>query len=516
MAEPLDTAPLASAPPARAAAPELDTQLAALDLGSNSFHLIVAQQHNGRIVVVDRLKEMVRLAAGLDANLTLSRQAMERGVECLSRFGQRLRNLRSDSVRVVGTNTLRKARNGWEFISRAEAVIGHPIEIISGREEARLIYKGVCYAMGPAADRRLVIDIGGGSTELILGRGYEPELMDSLYMGCVSMSERYFGSGELKASRFAAAELAARQEIEPVETLYRRRGWDTVIGTSGTIHAINDVASLRGNPDGLTPAALTDITKALVSARDLDHVSLEGLPGERAPVFPGGLAILRGIFESLGIQRLTVSSGALREGLLQELIGRVRHDDVREHSVADLARRYHVDEPHAQKVAETAQMLFEQVSAAWGLVSEEFEQLLRWAATLHEIGMDVSHSQYHKHGHYLLQYMDLAGFSQIDKLRLASLVRAHRRKFPKIEFDRIDADERTVLIRLSVLLRLAVLLRRNRTGEPLPRIALRAEQNRLEVKIASDWLDAHPLTRLDLEQESEFLQAVPLKLSIAT
>jgi exopolyphosphatase/guanosine-5'-triphosphate,3'-diphosphate pyrophosphatase len=510
MAETFNTAPVAGA-----AAPESDTQLAALDLGSNSFHLIVAQQHHGRIVVVDRLKEMVRLAAGLDANLTLSRQAMDRGIECLSRFGQRLRHLRSDSVRVVGTNTLRKARNGWEFISRAEQVIGHPIEIISGREEARLIYKGVCYAMGPAADRRLVIDIGGGSTELILGRGYEPELMDSLYMGCVSMSERFFAAGELKASRFAAAELAARQELEPVETLYRRRGWDTVIGTSGTIHAINDVASLRGSPDGLTPAALTDITKALISARDLNHLSVEGLPNERAPVFPGGLAILRGIVEGLGIQRLTVSSGALREGLLQELIGRVRHDDVREHSVADLARRYHVDESHAQKVAETAQALLAQVDVAWNLVGEEHEQLLRWGATLHEIGMDVSHSQYHKHGHYLLQYMDLAGFSQIDKLRLALLVRAHRRKFPKIEFERIDADERTALIRLSVLLRLAVLLRRNRIGEPLPPIALRADANRLEVKIASDWLDAHPLTRLDLEQESEFLEAVPLKLSLA-
>jgi exopolyphosphatase/guanosine-5'-triphosphate,3'-diphosphate pyrophosphatase len=349
-----------------ASVPEPDTQLAALDLGSNSFHLIVAQQHNGRIHVVDRLKEMVRLAAGLDANDTLSRQAMDRGIECLSRFGQRLRHLKSDSVRVVGTNTLRKARNGWEFISRAEAVIGHPIEIISGREEARLIYKGVCYAMGPAADRRLVIDIGGGSTELILGRGYEPELMDSLYMGCVSMSERYFDDGELKAGRFSAAELAARQELEPVEALYRRRGWDTVIGTSGTINAINDVAMQRGAVDGLTPTALTDITKALIAAKRIDHVSLANLPNERTPVFPGGVAILRGIFEGLGIERLTVSSGALREGLLQELIGRVRQEDVREHSVGDLARRYHVDELHAQKVAETAQTLLVQIAAAWG------------------------------------------------------------------------------------------------------------------------------------------------------
>ena len=504
MAETLTTAP----------APEPDTQLAALDLGSNSFHLIVAQQHNGRIQVVDRLKEMVRLAAGLDANDTLSRQAMDRGIECLSRFGQRLRHLKSDSVRVVGTNTLRKARNGWEFISRAEAVIGHPIEIISGREEARLIYKGVCYAMGPAVDRRLVIDIGGGSTELILGRGYEPELMDSLYMGCVSMSERFFDDGELKAGRFSAAELAARQELEPVVALYRRRGWDTVIGTSGTINAINDVAMQRGSVDGLTPTVLTDITKALIAAKRIDQVSLENLPSERTPVFPGGVAILRGIFEGLGIERLTVSSGALREGLLQELLGRVRHEDVREHSVSDLASRYHVDESHAQKVAETAQTLLVQVAAAWDLIDDEYERLLRWGAMLHEIGMDVSHSQYHKHGHYLLQYMDLAGFSQTDKLRLALLVRAHRRKFPVLEFERVDDDERAALMRLAVLLRLAVVLRRNRIGEPLPRITLQADGNRMKMSIPPEWLNAHPLTRLDLEQESNFLEAVPLRLEI--
>ena len=498
-----------------AASPEPDTQLAALDLGSNSFHLIVAQQHNGRIHVVDRLKEMVRLAAGLDADDTLSRTAMDRGIECLSRFGQRLQHLHADSVRVVGTNTLRKARNGWEFISRAEAVIGHPIEIISGREEARLIYKGVCYAMGPAVDRRLVIDIGGGSTELILGRGYEPELMDSLYMGCVSMSERYFEAGELKGSRFAAAELAARQELEPLETLYRRRGWDSVIGTSGSINAINDVArGLGGAADGLTLAALNEITKALIAAKHIDHVSLEGLASERTPVFAGGLAILRAIFDGMRIERLTVSSGALREGLLQELIGRVRHEDVREHSVADLAHRYHVDESHARNVAETAQTLLAQVVPAWDLEDNEHERLLRWGALLHEIGMDVSHSQYHKHGHYLLQNMDLAGFSQTDKLRLGLLVRAHRRKFPKLEFEAIDADERTTLVRLAVLLRLAVVLRRNRIGEALPAITLRANVDRLNVSIPADWLDAHPLTRLDLEQESEFLAAIPLRLDV--
>jgi exopolyphosphatase/guanosine-5'-triphosphate,3'-diphosphate pyrophosphatase len=489
-------------------------QLAALDLGSNSFHLIVAQHQNGRIQVLDRLKEMVRLAAGLDANDRLSRASMDRAIECLGRFAQRLKHLSSDNVRVVGTNTLRKARNGWEFISRAQQVIGHPIEIISGREEARLIYQGVCYAMGPADGRRLVVDIGGGSTELILGRGYYPELMDSLYMGCVSMSERYFSDGELKAQRFVAAELAARQEIEPVETLYRKRGWDNAIGTSGTIHAINDVAVQMGITGGITAAALSEIVKSLTSAKNTGNVALEGLAGERIPVFPGGVAILRAIFEGFKVESLQVSSGALREGLLQDLIGRVGHEDVRENSVADLARRYHVDSTHAANVAETAQLLFAQVAQAWGL-DDEHGRLLRWSAALHEIGMDVSHSQYHKHGHYLLLNMDLAGFSQSDKLRLALIVRAHRRKFPELEFDVVASDERKTLVRLAVLLRLAVVLRRNRTGEPLPEVLLEAESSKLTVTFPDGWLDARPLTYLDLEQDAEFLGVVPFNLKIS-
>jgi len=497
------------------ATPDTAQQLAALDLGSNSFHLIVAQYGGGRIQVLDRLKEMVRLAAGLDPNDRLSRAAMDRGIACLERFAQRLRHLPSDNVRVVGTNTLRKARNGWEFISRAEAAIGHPIEIISGREEARLIYQGVCYAMGPATDRRLVVDIGGGSTELIIGRGYEPGLMDSLYMGCVSMSERFFGDGELKSARFAAAELAARQETEPLETLYRRRGWDSVVGSSGTINAINDVALGLGHA-GVTPAALNDIVKALCAAKSLSQVALPGLPSERVPVFPGGVAILRAIFEALGIASLQVSSGALREGLLQDLIGRGRHDDVREHSVADLARRYHIDEAHAGGVADTALALYAQVAKAWDIDDDDNAQLLRWAATLHEIGMDVSHSQYHKHGHYLLQNIDLAGFSQTDKRRLALLVRAHRRKFPQLEFDTVPADERVLLTRLAILLRIAVELRRNRSGEALPPVGLELDSaNRLTLHFPEGWLDAHPLTRLDLQQEVDYLATVPFTLKVS-
>ena len=296
--------------------------------------------------------------------------------------------------------------------------------------------------------------------------------------------------------------------------MYRRRGWDTAIGTSGTIHAINDVAVQMGVTGGVTPAVLTEIVKALTAAKHTGNVALTGLAGERIPVFPGGVAILRAIVEGLKIDSLQVSSGALREGLLQDLIGRVGHEDVRENSVADLARRYHVDSTHAANVAETAQLLFDQVAAAWGL-DEEHGRLLRWSAALHEIGMDVSHSQYHKHGHYLLLNMDLAGFSQSDKLRLALIVRAHRRKFPELEFDAVSSDERKTLVRLAVLLRLAVVLRRNRTGEPLPDVSLEAESSKLTLTFPDGWLDAHPLTYLDLEQDAEFLGVVPFNLKIS-
>jgi exopolyphosphatase/guanosine-5'-triphosphate,3'-diphosphate pyrophosphatase len=269
-----------------------------------------------------------------------------------------------------------------------------------------------------------------------------------------------------------------------------------------------------GITGGITPAALTEIVKSLTSAKHAGNVALAGLASERIPVFPGGVAILRAIFEGLKIESLQVSSGALREGLLQDLIGRVGHEDVRENSVADLARRYHVDSTHAANVAETAQQLFVQVAKAWNL-DEEHGRLLRWSAALHEIGMDVSHSQYHKHGHYLLLNMDLAGFSQSDKLRLALIVRAQRRKFPELEFDVVASDERKTLVRLAILLRLAVVLRRNRTGEPLPEVLLEAESSKLTLTFPDGWLDAHPLTYLDLELDAEFLGVVPFNLKIS-
>jgi exopolyphosphatase/guanosine-5'-triphosphate,3'-diphosphate pyrophosphatase len=490
-------------------------QLAALDLGSNSFHLIVAQHSEGRLQMVDKIREMVRLAAGLDEDNCLRQEAIDRAVQCLERIGQRLRNLPRESVRVVGTNTLRKARNSGEFLAQAEIALGHNIEIISGREEARLVYLGVSYALEDNHDKRLVIDIGGGSTELILGQQFEPRLMESLYMGCVGVSQEFFADGRIKPSRMKAAELAARQELEPIRRLYLSSGWDTVIGSSGTILTIHDVVQEQGwSKDGITATALAQLRDALVEARNVDNLNLPGLSSERRPVFPGGVAILSAIFTSLDVDRLQVSQGALREGLLHDLVGRVHLIDARERGIEDLARRYHVDVAHASRIIETAETFFQATAKAWNLGEPGDRALLRWAAMLHEVGMEIAHSQYHKHGDYLLQNSDLPGFSRAEQQHLALLVRTHRRKFPLNEFARASGKDVKRLIHLAVLLRLAVLLHRSRADQPLPAIELQARDDGAEITVDKHWLDNHTLTRLDLAQEARYLKVIPFRLSI--
>ena len=509
---------------------------AALDLGSNSFHLIVAHfrgasdvssEQKGRLQVIDRHKEMVRLADGLTAGNELSPAAMERALACLRRLGQRIRHLPARNVRVVGTNTLRKARHSEAFMAAAERALGHEVEIVSGREEARLIYLGVSHSLEPVANEetRFVADVGGGSTELILGHQFQARLMESLYMGCVSMSVRHFGAGKITARGFADAENAAGQELEPVAQIYRARGWDTAIGASGTILAVYDAIFELTGQRGITKDGLAALTDRLLAAGRVEAIDLAAVPAERAPVFPGGVAIVSAIVQALGIDTMRVSDGALREGLLHDLLGRVYAQDIRETTVDDLMLRYHVDAPHARRVAATATKLLEQIpwpphgaassppasSAAPHLADNaSAERLLRWAALLHEIGLDIAHSQYHRHGGYLLDNMDMPGFSRSEQHDLSALVRAHRRKFPLAER---HASPR--LSTLCVLLRLAVVLHRGRTEDALPAFALSLRADRVKLSFPRRWLAAHPLTRLDLDQEASLLAALPLRLIVA-
>ena len=517
--------------------------LAALDLGSNSFHLIVAQYRDsgtqgangGRLQIVDRHREMVRLAEGLDPDNELSATVADRALACLERLGQRIRHLPRHNVRVVGTNTLRKAHNGWQFIADAERVLGHRVEIVSGREEARLIYLGVSHSLEPASDEesRLVVDIGGGSTELILGRQFQPRLMESLYMGCVGMSAAFFGDGAISAKRFVKAENAARQELEVVQGIYRARGWDIAIGASGTFLAVHQAIFELTGERGITAQGLAALKQHLVDAGQVEAMGLPSVGEERAPVFPGGLAIAAAVVDALGIDAMTVTDGALREGLLHDLLGRLYTQDIREATVTDLQQRYHVDTDHASRVARTAGRLLD--LASWRALAKLAEATLassvgsanggvetalsggsaarhlRWAAMLHEIGLDIAHSQYHKHGGYLLDNMDLPGFSQPEQHSLAALVRCHRRKFPMAELRGSPS-----LVALGIVLRLAVVLHRSRTDAPLPELTVAVAPNsrEVELQLPAEWLAANPLTRLDLEQEANYLDVASVGLTL--
>lgn len=496
-------------------APAVDTRpetIAAVDLGSNSFHMLVGRSTDDGFRIVDRMRDAVRLAAGLDERKALTDEAIARALDCLARFGERLRGLPPGAVRVVGTNTLRKARNANAFIARAEAALGHPVDVISGYEEARLIYLGVSHGLDDGAEQRLVIDIGGGSTEFILGRRFDPLHMESLHMGCVSHSQAFFADGKIDGARMKKAELAARQELEPLETPYRRRGWQSALGASGTILAIRDIVVAAGwSDEGITPRSLQKLKAALIEAGSVDKLSLTGLSDDRRPVFPGGVAILAAAFEALGIERMRVSDSALREGVLYDLLGRIQKEDVRERTISDLLRRYEIDAAHAERCAATALSLLDQVSEVWA-VADEFRRILRWAASLHEIGLSVSHSQYQKHGGYLLTHLDMPGFSRGEQQRLATLVRGHRRKLPLSEFERLPTGYADITRKLCYLLRLACVLHRQRSDESLPPVRLELDEGVIRLGFPDGWLDERPLTRAGLESEASYLKAAGAKL----
>ncbi|MBK8162752.1 MAG: exopolyphosphatase [Gammaproteobacteria bacterium] len=493
------------------AAPE---QIAAVDLGSNSFHMIIAQMHASGFKLIDRLREQVRLADGLDKSRNMNAEAQERALQCLGRFAQRLTGLPPGNVRVVGTNTLRSAKNAAEFLDRAEQVLGYPIEVVSGIEEARLIYSGVAHSLASDGDsNRLVVDIGGGSTEMIIGRGFSPLLMESLYMGCITHTNRFFPGGKITASGIDRALLEARVELEPKIEIYRERGWASAIGASGTALAINRILAANGwGRDGITLAGLRKLTDAMLKAGDIDLLRLEGLSRERAAILPGGVIILLAVIDGLGIDRMLVSDGALREGLIYDLIGRHHTGDAREASVDALAARYHVDREQAARVESTALKCLRQVAPEWKLDEEMNSNWLGWAARLHELGLDIAHSHYQKHGAYVIAHADLAGFSFQEQQLLASLVLAHRRKFPARAFKDLKSIWGKQAERLALLLRLAAVLHRSRSAVPLPEFRLTGDKRRLSLRLPAGWLDAHPLTRTDLEREAQYLAQIDIAL----
>lgn len=489
---------------------------AAVDLGSNSFHMIVAREHDGQLNIVDRLRDMVRLSAGLDEKKCLTPEAQERALECLKRFGQRVANLPRGSVRAVGTNTLRSAHNSHAFIKSAQQALGHPIEIISGMEEARLIYLGVAHSLAADSDKRLVIDIGGGSTEVIIGEGFAPLCMESLYMGCVSMTLRFFSDGQITSQALKRAEIAAQVELASIANLFRKVGWSKAIGASGTIKAVRNVVQAMGWCDnGISLDAMKKLASALKKAGHIDKVVLKGLNDDRRPVFVGGFAVLFGIFKALKIEHMEVSDGALREGLLHDLLGRIHHEDTRGRSVQTLAKRFQLDLAQAARIQDTVKQFLPQVAGAWQLNSYEDGQWLSWAIQLHELGLSIAHSHYHKHGAYIVQNADLSGFSQQEQAILAVLIRSHRRKFINSAFLTLPDHWQIRAQHLTILLRLSILLHRSRSTKPIPHIQLEPADNALVVCFPNEWLEKHSLTKADLEQEAAYLAAGGFTLSIA-
>lgn len=494
----------------------MDPQIVAgVDLGSNSFHMIVARVDDGQLRIVDRMRERVRLATGLDAEHRLSEEATERALACLTRFGQRVRELPLGAVRAAGTNTLRQAKNSSEFLERAQAALGHPIDVIAGREEARLIYLGVSHGVPNEDGRRLVVDIGGGSTECILGAGFEPVATESLFMGCVGYSTRFFPGGALDRDSFRRAQTAAMLELQSITTEYRRLGWSSCYGSSGTVLALAELVQASGwSEHGVTRKGLKKLRAALCAAGNTRALSLPGLDPERAAVLPGGLAILLAVTKSLGIELMLPAQSALREGLLYDLLGRIRHEDVRERSIRWLADRARADPEQAARVERTALGCLEQVARAWDLTSEDDRHYLTWAARLHEIGLEISHTGFHKHGAYIVSNADMPGFSKNEQQLLAFILHAQRRKFPLEALAALPLAQRERALRLGIVFRLACALNRSRSSEPLPPFELRAEGKTLSLRLAGEALERAPLTRADLAEEAERLAAAGILLDV--
>jgi exopolyphosphatase/guanosine-5'-triphosphate,3'-diphosphate pyrophosphatase len=486
-------------------------EIAAVDLGSNSFRLQLARVVDDHLIFHDSLRESVRLGAGLNEKKELSPEAQARAINCLKKFGERLRGMPEGAVRAVATNTFRVAKNSAELLQAAEAALGFPIEIIAGIEEARMIFIGVSHGLPKSSHRRLIIDIGGGSTEFIVGQDLTPRKMESLYMGCVSFSLKFFPEGKISESNFKKAELAAAAEIQNIVHAFNSQHWDEAIGSSGTAKSLGDILRLNQFTDGsVTIEGLEKLKTALIKAKDVKNLQLEGLSPERAAVIPGGLSIMLAAFKLLGIKKLAVSSSALREGVLYELLGRLHNEDTRNLTVESFMRRYHVDRHQAERVKQLALNLFEQIDHDCKLNIEAKKQHLIWASQLHEIGISIAHSGYHKHSSYIVENADMPGFSRIEQEAVASLVRAQRRSLSKVTIAPVQ-DKRCAL---TMVFRLAVLFNRSRLDTSPPKLALKWGKNDFSLEVEKKWLKQNPLTEQELYNEVDYWKAVDICLKI--
>lgn len=488
------------------------SEIAAVDLGSNSFRLQLARVVDDHLIFHDSLREVVRLGAGLGDDKILSDEALHRAIDCLNRFGERLRGLSPQAVRAVATNTFRVAKNAPQLLKAAQDALGFPIEIIAGREEARMIFVGVSHSLPKANHKRLVIDIGGGSTEFIIGEGLEPLEMESLYMGCVSYSLRYFTDGKITEAAFKSAQIAAATEIQSISKKFKSKHWEEAVGSSGTARTLGEILRLNGLTDGaVTLDGLHQLRHLLIKSKEVKKIELNGLSADRAAVISGGLAIMLSAFEGLGIEKLTVANTALREGVLYELLGRMHHDDTRDLTVNSFMRRYHVDREQVKRVQTLALTLLSQLHHKLTMDNEVAKQYLIWAAKLHEIGISIAHGGYHKHSAYIVENADMPGFSKMEQECLGFLVRAQRRSLGKQQMPLLS-DDRTALV---MIFRLAVLFHRNRLDIKPPELNLAWHKDGFGLDVENDWLAKNPLTDAELASEIDYWKELNMTLSLA-
>ncbi len=487
--------------------------IAALDIGSNSFHLVVARVVADAVQVVNRVKHKVRLADGLNDKSQLSKEAMDRGIATLESMVESVGGVTPDSIRIVATHTLRRAKNANAFLRRARKAFPFPIEIISGAEEARLIYVGIA-THGNIEGSRLIIDIGGGSTEFAVGKGSAPQLCKSVQMGCVSYQKRYFSEGKITRSAVEKAITAAQQDLELACANLREFDWQHAIASSGTAKAIALVVNPSENEE-TQPFNQHDLQLLLARCIEKgrsDKLDFAGLSEDRKPVFVAGLCIMLAIFQSLKLKQVEISQAALREGVLAELQGKQTSQNVRVRTAQSLATRYDVDTQYAHKVLKTCMFIYNQIKQDWGLSDPKFRFMLGWSALLHEIGLQVNSRGIQKHSSYILSHSDLPGFNQEQQKVMSALVRFHRKKIAPDDFPNVIEFSETCIARMLIILRLGILLNVNRqvSNDILKKCEVKEES--IKLTFNDGLLNSNALLLADLNKETHYLKQLKVKL----
>ena len=486
--------------------------IAAVDLGSNSFRLQVARVVDDQVYPLDSLKETVRLAAGLNDQKIIDDDAQERALTSLKRFGERLRGMPTDAVRAVGTNTLRVAKNAESFLHKAQKALGFPIEVVAGQEEARLIYVGVAHGLPERRDRRLVVDIGGGSTECIIGKGFEPIRMESLFMGCVGFSHRYFPDGKISTKAFKEAELAAATELQTIVHDFTPSEWKHAVGSSGTARSIAEVLEAGGvSHNQISAKGMSWIKDKLLAAGDARKLELPGLRDDRRPVFAGGFAIMSAVFNELGVESMHTTESGLRDGVLWDMLGRIQRRDIRDTSVKQFMARYQVDQVQAARVEKLSVALFNQLAHQHS-DPEHVLQYLAWATRLHEVGISIAYASFHKHSAYILLNADMPGFSKMEQAKLSHWTLASRGSLSKVLLH-VEHSEDWLPV---AALRLAVLFNRGRMPTRLGEVKIERHGKDIVVGVDAAWLARNPLTVATLEAEMKIWKSVDFRLAVET